>query len=645
MNSRVALACAALVAACDSHAVANPIPSDVTDVTDDASALHPSDARSIPKWVTPLPIPPVFVPKIVIGDGGKVVAHEYAVDVRETTQQVLPLGYPRTKVWAYGAPAKSLGGVVDASFRAFPSATFEATRGTPVRVTWTNALTDATHLFAVDPTVHWADPNALGMQMPPFVAYPPGYPSAQSGIALVTHLHGGEVASASDGFPTAFVTADGRHGPSYGSTVDGQTNAATFRYPNEQAPATLWYHDHALGLTRLNVQAGLAGFYLLRDPTDAVAAALPSGTQEIPLLLQDRSFDDDGSLAFGAVGTNPEAHPYWNEFFFGDVIVVNGVTWPNLDVEPRRYRLRLVDGSNGRFYHLRLVDAAANLVAFTQIGTDGGYLPKPVALTDLLLSPGERADVLVDFSGHAGRTLRFVNDAPAPFPGGEPPDPETTGQILQFTVASTTPTPPTPIPTSLTTIVPLTPDAPPRVVTLLERMGTNGALISLLNGQSWEAPVSETPRVGSTEDWQIVNLSEHMHPIHLHLVQFQIVGRQPLDGDRYLADWLALNGNPTLPIETAQKSLDPTSYLTEVLEAPRANEHGWKDTLVAQTGKVTTIRVRFAPTNAPTSGTGAASPGVNLFGFDPTMGPGYVWHCHILDHEDNEMMRPMTIGP
>ncbi len=609
----------------------------------DASLGDPSNARSIPKYVTALPLPPVYVPKVMTGDGGA-LRHEYVVAVREARQQVLPAGFPDTKVWAYGAAAKDAGGTIDPNFRGWPGATFEAMRGVPVHVTWTNELTGV-HMFAVDPTLHWADPNDAGMPMPPFPPFPPGIVGAESSVPLVTHMHGAQVASSSDGFPLAFFTADGKHGPAYDSMVGGLTNAAMFVYPNTQPATTLWYHDHALGITRLNVLAGLAGFYLLRDPADAVAAQLPSGAFEIPIVIQDRSFARDGSLAFPSDGVNAGIHPYWQPEFFGDAIVVNGRTWPNLDVEPRQYRLRLLNGSNARFYDLRLVDGAANVVSFTQIGVDGGYLPNPVPLDRLLLAPGERADLLVDLSAYAGDHLRFVNAARAPFPDGDAPDPETTGQIMQLSVKNVTPTPPPPPLGSIAQIPALTPDQPGRVLTLIEVEGKDGPLVSTLNGQHWDAPTSETPRVGATEDWQIVNLTEDAHPIHLHLVPFQLVSRRPLDADRYEADWRTLNGSPELPVMTSIKPLAPAAYLQGVARGPQPNELGWKDTLVVMPKEVTILRIRMAPSDTPATGAGAASPGVNRFLFDPASGPGYVWHCHILDHEDNEMMRPFTVAP
>lgn len=593
-------------------------------------------AAALPKYVTPLTLPPVWVPtKVTTDDAGATVKETYAIDVAPSLQQVLPDGYVKTPVFAYGGTARTASGTTITGFRNWPSATFEAKVGVPVDVTWTNALGSTSHLFPVDPTIHWADPNDAGMPSPPFPAYPPGFATAQSPIPIVTHLHGGEVPSTDDGFPLDWF-------------LPGASR--TTSYPNTQRTTTLWYHDHALGLTRLNVLAGLAGFYLLRDPADPYASQLPSGAQEVPIVFQDRLFSADGSVYISSVGSDSE-HPYWQMEYFGDAIVVNGRTWPAYAAEPRQYRLRLLNGSNARFYHLRLAvvgggDAGADAgdagadVPMVQIGSEGGYLPAPVTMDSILLAPAERADVVVDLSPYPGAMLRFLNDAPTPYPTGTAPDPATTGQLMQFTVAASPVTAPTPLPTAFDPIPALTPDVPTRVVTLVEpNDGFGFPLDAVLNGQMWDAPVSELPRVGSTEDWQIVNLGDESHPIHWHLVNVQVVSRQPVDAKRYLADWTTLNGSPTWPVMTAVKSLDPTSYLTGTSRGPEANETGWKDTVIAHLGEVLTVRIRYAPTNA----TGTAAPGTNLYPFDPTVGPGYVWHCHIIDHEDNEMMRPFQV--
>ena len=581
------------------------------------------DPKTIAKWVNQLPKPPVYQPTVITDGVGNVVRHEYTVTMSRFMEQILPAPLPMTEVWGYE------GAIVGSAvpFQGSPGATFEATRGIPVQAKWINSIT-GTHKFAVDPTLHWANPNMMPMNPPqPWPPFPPGFPAAQSPVPLVTHLHGGEVQSASDGHPDSWFTQSGLTGPAY--VTD------TYTYPNAQPATTLWYHDHALGITRLNVMSGLAGFYLLRDSNDTIAPLLPSGPYEIPVVIQDRSFNLDGSLFFSSVGINPTIHPYWQPEFFGNAIMVNGKVWPNLNVEPRQYRFRLLNGSNARFYNLAL----SSRQTFTQIGSDGGYLKAPVVMSELLIAPGERADVLIDFSAlPAGTTVLLTNNARAPYPKGTPPDPHTTGQIMQFTVVAAPVVAPAPLPAALNTIPVLT-AACTRTLTLVEVMGPAGPTEVLLDGQKWHMPVSELPRVGSTEGWEIVNLTADTHPIHLHLVQFQVVSRQAFQASKYLKDWTALNGMAPLMQPTVVLPIF-AGYLQGKPSAPAPNELGWKDTFKANTGEVARISVRFAPLDATT-----VTPGQNLYPFDPTAGPGYVWHCHILDHEDNEMMRPYRVTP
>lgn len=601
------------------------------------------DPTTIPKFGDQLVIPPVYKPKVVVErdhegdddddcddgrhDHDRKLIHKYTVSVRQFMQQILPPGFPASTVWGYA------GDVIDPKtgktvfFQNAPGATFEAVRGIPIHVKWLNELRTP-HLFAVDPTIDFANPNGIATPSPPFPLFPPGFPLAQQPVPIVTHLHGGEVAPASDGTPLEWFTANGITGPTFVSN--------RFVYPNEQPVTTLFYHDHALGETRLNVQAGLAGFYLIRDSHDPIAPRLPSGKFELPIAIQDRSFNTDGSIFYPQVGPNPTVHPYWVPEFFGNTIMVNGKLWPNQKVERRQYRLRLVNGSNARFYNLSF----SNGQSFTQIGSDGGYLSAPVVITHLLLAPGERADLLVDFSGlPLGTYVILQNDAPTPFPTGDPVDPNTTGQIMRFAVVGAGPAhPPQPLPSVLNSIPKLTADSPSRTLTLNEVQGQNGPLAVLLNGQTFAAPVSELPRVGATEEWIVANLTADTHPIHLHLVQFQVVSRQTFDAAQYTVDWTALNGEP--PLNHPTIPLDVGPYLQNSPIGPDANESGWKDTVRMNPGEVTRILVRFAPTNAPPT-----MPGTNLYPFDPTDAPGYVWHCHILEHEDNEMMRPYLITP
>ena len=601
-----------------------------------SSAVGPTlDPLTIPKYVTQLVIPPVFVPdEVTDPDTSEVISHSYSIDMTQFQQQILPPPFNATTVWGYGGDARdAVTGEPLGYVRHSPGATFDAVRGIPVDVEWVNMIT-GTHMFAVDPTIHWADPNNMGMPMLPYPPFPPGFPDAQTNIPLVTHLHGGEVQSTSDGGPDAWFTASGTHGPSYYTTAPTTPDATVYNYPNGQPPTTLWYHDHALGMTRLNVMSGLAGFYLLSDPSDAVAPLLPTGKYEIPLAIQDRSFNSDGSLWFPAEGINPDIHPYWFPEFFGNTIMVNGVVWPNLDVDQGQYRFRILDGSNARFYTLSL----SNGMPFTMIGSDGGYLQAPATLTSLTIAPGERADILVDFSGLAnGTKITLINTAPTPYPDGVPADPATTGQIMQFTVTAAPGEAPATLPTTLNPTLPpaaafptLHPTVPRRILVLKELMGALGPLAVLLNGQPYDAPVTELPRLGTTEDWVIVNLTMDTHPIHLHLIQFQLVSRQTLNAAAYDAAWQALNGAP--PYATQPTTLNVATYLTGPPQPPPPAERGWKDTVQMNPGEVTTIRVRFAPLDDSGS-----------YPFDATVGPGYVWHCHILDHEDNEMMRPYRV--
>ncbi len=590
---------------------------------------NPLNPNNVPKFTSQLAVPPTYEPTVIRDHTGKVKSHDYQVTISEFTQQILPDGFPKTTVFGYGGKVRdSETGKLTCDFRSSPGPTFEAKRHIPVNVQWINDLTGPQPL-AVDPTIHWADPNDIPMPMPPFPPFPPGFPSAQSPVPIVTHLHGGETEPSSDGYPEAWYTA--------GEAITGPAFIKSrYHYANEQEPTTLWYHDHALGITRLNVLMGLAGFYILRDPhnpLDGKDSELPQDKYEIPLVIQDRSFNDDGSLSFPSTGVNPDIHPYWTPEFFGDCIMVNGRVWPNLNVEPRQYRFRVLNGSNARFYNLMF----SNRMPFKQIGTDGGYLPRPIQLVSLLIAPAERVDILVDFSQLApGTKLTLTNTANAPFPDGDPPDPQTTGQLLQFTILDKPAILPPPLPEDLNYLVPLNCNSKIRTLTLFEVGGPNGPLEVLLNGQNWHSPVSEQPLAGTTEDWQIVNLTMDAHPIHLHLIQFRLVSRQDFLVEKYTDDWLALNGQP--PLEHPTKVLQVEPYLLDGPIKPPAHENGWKDTIQAYPGQVTTIRVRFAPQHVEIS-----VPGKNRFPFNPAARPGYVWHCHILDHEDNDMMRPYKV--
>lgn len=677
-----------------------------------ASALVPQTplpGKTIPKWVDAMP---TFV-------GLRQSGPEIPVEMLEFQQRVLPammynaLPPPfnaGTYVWGYNV--NNIGPV-------YPGVTVEARRGVPQRMVYINNLpvsgSVVQQYITIDQTLHWADPLGTAhdqmchhnpMMWGPDCALPyQGPPPA------VVHLHGGEVPSDFDGGPDQWFTPDGLYrGASYRSLDGAPANGAVYEYINGQEGSTLWFHDHTLGATRSNVYAGMAAFYLLRDDWDTGGPdngpGLPWGAYEIELAVQDRMFDINGQLFFPDVGINPE-HPFWLPEFFGDVIVVNGKSWPFFTVEPRRYRFRLLNGSNARFYELRLMNRTTKTPGppIWVIGSDGGLLDAPAMFSDargtaprLVIAPGERYDLIIDFSQFAGQTLTLINTGKAPFPKGVSADPQTTGQILQFRVGRVTSgvddsyNPASPGGRSLrpapvirlaaggaATVVP---DVT-RLLTLNEVMGAGGPLEVLVNNTRWtgktpmDDPVgtvpdaagnllTELPRVGSTEVWEIVNLTADAHPIHLHLVQFQLINRQkfnlsaynaaynaafpgggmdPMTGQPIPAGVFMPSYGPPLPYDSTPKpggNPDVTPFLQGPVLLPDGKEKGFKDTVVMYPGQVTRIAVRFAPTDMPL---GATAPGENSYPFDPTSGPGYVWHCHIVDHEDNEMMRPYNVQP
>lgn len=434
-----------------------------TEVTRTVNVVGRLDPMDIPKFETPLLIP-WAMPK---SPGSNQKLDYYEIAMRQFEQQILPAGLPKTTVWGYGSATDP-----NAVFHA-PSLTIEATTNRPVRIKWINGLVDKNgnylpHLLPVDQTLHWANPGGpkddIGTDPLPYVGPVP----------IVTHVHGAHVSQESDGYPEAWYLPAADNIPAgYSKTgtyfdiykktaLNGNkwTNGSVvFDYPNDQRASTIWYHDHALGMTRTNVYAGPAGFYLIRDPggdkvyADAertILATLPSGAQEIPIAIQDRSFNEDGSLFYpdsreffdefeGPYAPDTDIAPIWNPEFFGDSIMVNGNTWPYQEVEPKQYRLRLLNGSQSRTLILKLSDGTP----FLQIGSDGGFLTEPTELTQLLLGPAERADVIVDFSGiAAGTEIILQNIGPDdPFQGLTdivPANPLTTGQVLQFRVVSAT---------------------------------------------------------------------------------------------------------------------------------------------------------------------------------------------------------------
>jgi len=485
------------------------------------------DARRLRKFVDELPRP-----RRLSGSTLDLAVTEF--------RQKLHADLPPTVLWGYDGT--------------YPGPTIEAERGKPLRARFRNELQNQTLLAAlpIDQTLHWADP--LGVKQGMHQHHGSGPRERYAGPApIITHLHGGEVHAQSDGHPDAWYTP--------GFERKGAAFASEWHdYPNAQPAGTLWYHDHVMGATRITVYAGLAGFYLLREPELERTLNLPYGDYEQEIIIQDRSFDINGQLRYPQRGNDAAVHPFWNPESFGDAIVVNGKAWPYMKVEPRKYRLRLLNGSNARFFRLRLSDGRP----FVQIGSDGGFMPSPVEVRTLILSPGERADVIVDFSGLAqGKTIVMSNDAAAPFPKGDKADPRSTGLVMQFRGVPLTAADTSAIPAKLVDAPALGAPTLTRTLTLDEHISRKGPHMMLLDGRAWSDPVSEIPQLGSTELWEIVNLTEDTHPIHLHLVQFQALNREAIrvkafgkapKAERQLAAYLSASPSPRTPTSAAGKT-------------------------------------------------------------------------------------------
>ncbi|HET9608080.1 MAG TPA: multicopper oxidase [Acidimicrobiales bacterium] len=644
----------------------------------------PLDPAGVPKYQVPMLVPPVM-PRAgtLVQRGGKPV-DSYEISVRQFPQQILPEGFPATTVWGYGATAaQSRRGLL---IHNAPSLTIEARHDRPVRVRWTNDLVDANgdylpHLLPVDQTLHWANPpgGAAGRDSRPTFTSTPGPYTGP--VPIVTHAHGAVgVGDESDGYaeawylpaadniPAGFATEGtwfdffaGKAAAGYGAAWG--PGFATFQYPNLGRASADWYHDHTLGMTRLNVYAGPAGFYIIRGGPDGDDAVLDSRTgrvaslpgpaprendmfppnkryREIPIAIQDRSFNADGSLFYpdtraffdeyaGPFIPETDVAPIWNPEFFGNMIIANGNTWPFQTVEQRRYRFRVLNGCQSRFLILDFGQIPG--VRVWAIGNEGGFLAAPVNLTAdhgnrLLMGLAERADLIVDFTDVPLGNHVLANVGPdEPFGGGVPgvdfevADPASTGQILEFRVVPAVDADDTTPPEFLVLpgIAPLPPETVTRPLALLEEEsaftdGPAAALLGTVDGdpdgapgvwmaRPWAEPVTENPAVGATEVWEMYNASADAHPMHIHEVAFEVVNRQ---------DILVAEDTGTVQVAPGSEPVPPEPW-----------ETGLKDTVIAYPGQVTRVRIRFD------------TPGQ------------FVWHCHIVEHEDNEMMRPYRIGP
>jgi FtsP/CotA-like multicopper oxidase with cupredoxin domain len=566
------------------------------EATVQAPAVTAPTAPTVTRFLDPLRVPPVI----------KVPPHQSLEVSIRATHAHLHSELPPTRVWAYDGH--------------FPGPTIEVRRGQKLRVAWRNEVSGPMPLTAVElqnttpgPGRDGAPPLAAVAALPPW---------------LVTHLHGARTDAGNDGWTENAV-------------LPGHTQLA--EYLNDQPATTLWYHDHAMGITSLNVMAGLAGTYLIRDAEED-ALQLPSGAYEVPLNVCDRNLDTDadgeltGDLLYKS--TILQAEPMKVKLpFTGPFTLVNGVIWPHLNVDARWYRFRMVNSSNFRPYTFELRDehGAAVSGALHQIGSDGGLLPAPAALDHLTLLPGERADVLIDFSAFRDTTLTLVNTLPPPLPPGTgSPNPD----VMQFRVRSKHVHDHFVLPTTLSpSFVRLTHSTLPShthrwlALTLLDQshpelwemveiddvpagMPVDGIVQVKLD----DGTVKTLQRVsrdfkdaanfyvehGGWEQWSILNLSAVPHPIHLHLIRYQALGRDQFD----VTGFDTAVGGTSAPVTYKQHgTLEP-------------GEQGWKDVITVGGGELVSIAGQFA------GGTGR-----------------FMYHCHILEHEDEGMMRTFVVMP
>jgi spore coat protein A, manganese oxidase len=523
------------------------------------------------KYLEPVPLPGSGI--VVATPSGP---NQYSFTQTQIKRQLHP-HLPPTPLWAYD-DGSGLGGQAGSFGMAIV-----AQSGTPLTVRYTHRLPETYPAWLpVDTRL-----TPLGNE-----------------VRLMTHLHGGFVAADSDGNPA--VTPKG-FGP-------GETQSVFYTNQPPQMPASLlWFHDHGLGVTRLNVFAGLAAAYIVRDQYDTGQEpnpiGIPGGAYEIPLVIQDRQFNPDGTLLYP---TSDIDGATWIGEYFGDVMLVNGKVWPYLNVEPRMYRFRILNGCNARILSLDI-----GAPSFWQIGAEGGMFDVPVPVEQLVLAPAERADVLVDFSRFAGETLVVKNHKPArPV---STPGPSLTS-VMQIRVGTTVRQPgPASVPSSLRGghRADLSNPVATRYITLNEIDADEETWFLNLNGVHFGEDSTETPKVGTVEDWVYINLTADTHPMHTHLVTFQVIGRTPFDVEAYEEAYEGPNGVPG--------GIDPTPFATGPMLPPAPEERGFKDTVKANPGYFTTIRAKF---DLPE--------GV-------TVPQKYVYHCHIVEHEDNDMMRPFTV--
>lgn len=475
----------------------------------------------------------------------------------------------------------------------FPGPTIEALQGVATHVEWKNYLPKK-HILPWDPTVPTAIPK-------------------HGGVPTVVHVHAAVAEPESDGNALAWFTKGFKDtGPNW--------SKSTYRYHNMQRPGNLWYHDHALGLTRQNLLAGLVGPYVIRNHTLEKPMNLPAGSEfDRHLIIADRSFYADGSIYMNSTGIDPTVHLQWQPEYFGDAITVNGKAWPFMNVQRRKYRFRFISTSNARYFNVKL----SNGMPFIVVGSDASYLPKPVSTNAFMLSPAETFDVVVDFSivGENTTEIELTNDAPFPYPNGTPTS-IPNSRIMKFVLHNNKPTscqvdhstiPKKLLASSYPSVVDAAKQATLRRYIVLHEYTSNttGEVTHLyINGKSFSDPVTEKPKLGSTEIWDVINLTTDDHPLHLHLVAFQALKIRKLTNVNNFTNCMTQRN------DAVRCNVD--GHLSSTTKSVVEYEKAWKNIVKIEPGAMTTVVVKF---NLVENG--------GPFPFDATAEPGYVYHCHV----------------
>ncbi len=593
-----------------------------------------------------------------------------------------PPGSPAGVTVTGNAPAPFADGTFASSgIWHFPAPSIKGTKGRPIRVTWLNELPNE-QPTGFDPTLCADSPKDC-------------YPYDR----ISTHVHGAHTSPDSDGFAKAWFTPlFAKKGPDWVSTAKYGPEG-TYYYPMDQEASTIWYHDHAFGITHNNTNMGMAGFFPITDDNEKLLQGiggtkyLPTGDYELGFALQDRVFYSDGQLAMpdtpiiaaadattctftyqpdGTITpdviTNCASTPLFMKDhvdghlipyernganlpllatsttleFFGMMPVVNGVIYGTYKIEPRVYRMRFINGTDSRTWAMRLKTGSGTVIPFYQIGTEQGFLANPVQRNIVTFMPGERVDVLVDFNGLAPGDQVVMENHASGSPFGESPNfydgvldgtpppiptsPEDITAIMTFDViaknnaVADVPAPNValnlrPLVPALTGALPVTVNTPVRKLSLMEITDQFGRTMPTIDARDFhDIYVTERPKLNDTEIWEIINTTADSHPMHLHLVSFQLIERETIDTNPDTSYKFT-------PPDVTPGVLSEPSYIGTGIKDPlNEYETGWKDTIISPPGKVTRVKARF------------------------DMAGMYVWHCHILSHEEHDMMRPFFVG-